>query len=164
MSNDEYLNCTAVLSLTNERGKLIAYTKPGSNYLPRVNILKPPSVLVLSGTQELNANSIEYDKSIERVLLDTNSIPKGNYQLCVNVFNQAGYNITQGGEYCIYILVVKPEPPVLISPTQDEVLLYSNPLFRWMPVTNINPRPVLPSYKLKACPVFQGRAPERRLT
>ncbi|MBC7125346.1 MAG: hypothetical protein H5T24_06915, partial [Bacteroidales bacterium] len=59
MGNDEYPNCTAGFTLTNEKGKVIASTKTGSRYLPRFTILKPPSVLVLNGPQILNMNAIE---------------------------------------------------------------------------------------------------------
>ncbi len=159
LGNDEYPNCTAGFTLTNGNGKVIATTKAGSSYLPRFTILKPPSVLILNGSQVLNANAVEYDKSIERTVLTTNSIPEGNYQLCVTIHDYLGRNITSGGEYCINILTQIPEPPAIISPADDEMLSSPIPLFRWTPVTNYNPGAVQPSYKLKVCPVFQGQNP-----
>lgn len=159
MGNDEYPNCTAGFTLTNEKGKVIAITKTGSRYLPRFTILKPPSVLVLNGPQILNMNAIEYDKSIEQIALNTNALPEGNYQLCVSIFDYRGNNITIGGEYCMSIITQIPEPPTIISPSDDEVLLSSIPIFRWMPVTNYNPRTVQPRYKIKVCPIFKGQTP-----
>lgn len=159
MGNDEYPNCTLGFTLTDDKGKVIAFTKSGSRYLPRFTILKPPSVLILNGPQVLNVNAIEYDKSIEQIAVNTNSIPEGNYQLCVSIYDYRGNNITVGGEYCINILTQIPEPPTIISPNDDEVLLLNSPIFRWMPVTNYNPRTLQPRYKLKVCPVFQGQTP-----
>ena len=159
MGNDEYPNCTAGFTLTNEKGKVIASTKTGSRYLPRFTILKPPSVLVLNGPQVLNMNAIEYDKSIEQVALNTNALPEGNYQLCVSIYDYRGNNITIGGEYCMSIITQIPEPPTIISPSDNEILLTNIPIFRWMPVTNYNPRTVQPRYKIKVCPVFKGQTP-----
>lgn len=159
MGNDEYPNCTVGFTLTNDKGKVVASTKTGSRYLPRFTILKPPSVLVLNGSQVINVNAIEYDKSIERTALNTNALPEGNYELCVSVYDYRGNNITIGGEYCMNIITQIPEPPTIISPSDDEVLLSSIPIFRWMPVTNYNPRNVQPRYKIKVCPIFQGQTP-----
>ena len=159
MGNDEYLNCTASFTLTNDKGKIIAYTKTGSRYLPRFTILKPPSVLVLNGQQVLNVNAIDYDKSIERIALNTNSVPEGNYQLCVSIFDYLGNNITIGGEYCINILVQTPEPPTIISPSNDDLVQSGITTFRWLPVANVNPRTVIPRYKIKVCPIFEGQTP-----
>lgn len=159
MGNDEYPNCTASFTLTNDKGKVIASTKANSRYLPRFTILKPPSVLILYGSQVINVNAFEYDKSIERIVLNTNSIPEGSYQLCVSIYDFLGNNITVGGEYCINIITQIPEPPTIITPSDSEVLLSSTPNFRWMPVTNYNPRAVQPSYKVKVCPIFQGQTP-----
>jgi len=159
MGNDEYPNCTAGFTITNEKGKVIASTKTGSRYLPRFTILKPPSVLILNGPQVLNMNAVEYDRSIERIALNTNALPEGNYQLCVSVYDYRGNNITIGGEYCMNIITQIPEPPTIISPSDNEIILSSIPIFRWMPLTNYNPRTVQPRYKIKVCPVFQGQTP-----
>lgn len=163
MGNDEYPNCTVGFTLTDEKGKVVARTKTGSRYLPRFTALKPPSVLILNGPQVLNMNAIEYDKDIEQVALNTNALPEGNYQLCVSIYDYRGINITLGSEHCLSIITQIPEPPTIISPSDNEILSNSIPIFRWMPVTNYNPRTVQPQYKIKVCPVFQGQNPRNAL-
>lgn len=116
MGNDEYPNCTAGFTLINDKGKMIASTKTGSRYLPRFTILKPPSILLLNnGPQVHNMNAIEYDKSIDQVALNANTLPKGNYRLCVSIYDYCSNTITIGGEYCMNIITQIPEPHIMSS-------------------------------------------------
>ena len=157
-SSNEYPNASFGFRITNENGTVIAE----SNYRrtsKRFTISPMPQVTVLNGSQLIDENSISYNDELKSLLLSANSIPEGYYDICISVYDQRGVNITNGEEYCTSFSVLIPEPPILISPVDDEVISSPFPNFLWSPVTSYNAARNQISYKLKICPVYEGQSP-----
>lgn len=162
----DYPNATVRISIADENGKILVKTKQNIPDIPRIYIPAAgavPAHVVLTGSQILNVNSLEYDKSIERTLVTSGSIPEGTYQVCFSLYDQFGTNITLGDEYCTTIQTLVPEPPQIISPAEDEVLQTPFPIFRWVPVTSYNLKSSTIGYKVKVCPVWEGQSPRDAL-
>ncbi len=157
-STAAYPDAYCIIRIINEKGTVIAQTERNSKFLPKINIPAGPTTMILNGPQLLNVNSIIYDQKIKPLALTTNSIPEGQYQVCISVFDRSGNNITTGEEYCTTIFIMIPDPPTLIRPVDDETIASEFPVFTWTPVTNIQPGTVV-KYKLKICPVFEGQTP-----
>ncbi len=162
-----FSNATIRLTISDEKGKTLARTKPHSPHIPKVNIPPgsgaAPMSLVLNGSQIINIDALEYDKDIERTLLTTSSLPEGTYELCISIYDQFGKNITIGDESCVQIHTLVPEPPQIVSPVDDEVLQNAFPMFRWLPVTGANVKSSPIKYKVKVCPVFERQSPRDAL-
>jgi len=161
-TTNSYQNAYFIIKIINEKGAVIALVNKNSKFLPKINIPAGPTTLTLNGPQIFNINSVDFDKRIQKISLYTNSIPEGEYQVCISVFDQYGNNITNGEEYCTRIFITIPEPPVLLSPVNDELISSLFPNFSWLPLTSIQPGTVV-KYKLKICPVFQGQTPRTAL-
>lgn len=138
LTNNEYQNASLSFTIRDENGRIIAESKPNSRTSARFNILPMPQVTFLNGAQIIDVNSISYNISIESLVLAGNSLPEGFYEICIRVYDQYGNNITSGEEYCTNFTVLIPEPPVIISPTENEVLTSPYPNFIWTPVTSYN--------------------------
>ncbi|HRW63708.1 MAG TPA: hypothetical protein P5132_09480, partial [Bacteroidales bacterium] len=159
LTNNEYQNASLSFTIRDENGRVIAESKPNNRTSARFNILPMPQVTFLNGAQIIDVNSISYNISIESLVLAGNSLPEGFYEICIRVYDQYGNNITSGEEYCTNFTVLIPEPPVIISPTENEVLTSPFPTFIWTPVTSYNAVTNPIKYKLKICPVFSGQSP-----
>lgn len=167
-STTAFPQATIHFTLTDENGRVLARTKPQSPDIPKINIpaaglAAPTTTLVLNGSQIIDIDALEYAKSVERTLMMTGSLPEGTYELCLSVHDQNGNNITIGDASCITIETSVPEPPQLLAPIDDEELLGTFPIFRWHPVTGVNTKRSIISYKLKVCPVFSGQSPRDAL-
>jgi hypothetical protein len=158
-TSSEFSNCYLGFTITNEHGEVVAETNLKSQFIPRVQIPPAPSVVLLNGNQIFNTSSVTFNRKLERLALTTNTIPEGDYEICISLYDQFGSNITIGENYCTYSSALIPEPPVLISPIDDDVLTNPYPMFSWTPVTNYNPGRNQLKYKLKICPVFKGQTP-----
>ncbi len=88
----------------------------------------------------------------------TNSIPEGNYQFCVRLFDAAGNSLSSTGEVCSNIFVMIPDPPTLITPIENEIITNQFPNFVWTSIIN-SPRGIIINYKLKISPIFNGQSP-----
>nr|MDA3879785.1 hypothetical protein [Prolixibacteraceae bacterium] len=157
-SSSEYPNCFIGFSIIDDNGNIVATTDLKSSLVPKFHVPAAPSVSVLNGDRVFNVNSVNFDSRLRRLALTTNSIPEGNYEMCISVYDQFGKNITIGEEYCTGFSILIPEPPVLITPIDDEVLTIPYPMFVWAPVVNYNPGRNQIKYKLKICPVFTGQS------
>ncbi|MCD4834671.1 MAG: hypothetical protein K8R31_12795, partial [Bacteroidales bacterium] len=164
----EYPNATFGFRISNEEGIIIAESKYNSRSAPRFNIHPMPQIIILNGSQIIDINSISYNKdvmstsyssNVMSALIMPNTIPEGFYEICISVYDQYGKNITSGEEYCTNFTVLIPEPPIIISPTDDYILSNPFPNFIWTPVTNYSTSGNQIKYKLKICPVYEGQSP-----
>jgi hypothetical protein len=157
-SSQSYPNSYISFSIVNDKNISVARTDEKDNSLPRINIPPGPSTNVFNGTQIFNLNAVTFDQSIRNIATNTNSIPEGNYQFCVKLFDQYGKELSSTGEVCTNFFIMIPDPPTLISPVNDDIIISPNPNFVWSPVTNIPPGMII-SYKIKICPIFNGQSP-----
>ncbi len=150
----EYQNTSFAFRILKD-GDVVAESKY-SNSSPRFNIPAMTAGLIFNGTQVLNVNSISFDRSITSRNMVPNSIPEGFYEICISIYDQYGKNITLGEEYCGNFTVLIPDPPVLISPIDNDIIRTPFPNFTWTPVTNYAGKTI--KYKLKICPVYEGQS------
>jgi hypothetical protein len=164
-STNDYQNATFGFKITNEEGTLIAESKYNSPTARRFYI--PTLVTSINGPQIIDVNSISFNRKallsnstafMSSLALPT-SIPEGFYEICISIYDQKENNITNYEEYCTNFTVLIPEPPIIISPMDDEFLISPFPNFIWTPVTNYSTGRNQIKYKLKICPVYKGQSP-----
>lgn len=157
-TTNEYPNATFGFRISDENGKIIAESKFNNRSVPRFNIAPMPQVTIINGTQLIDVNSISYYIDLKSLVLSANCLPEGYYEICISLYDQMENNITSGEEYCTSFTILIPEPPVIITPTDDEILTTPFPNFIWSPVTNFSTTRNQIQYKLKICPVYKGQS------
>ncbi len=157
-STQSYPNSFISFSIINEQNVIVAQTNDNDPALPRINIPSGPSTVIFNGPQIFNVNAVSFDPTIRNIAAITNSIPEGNYQFCVRLFDAAGNNLSSTGEICTNFFVMIPDPPTLITPIENEIITNPYPNFIWTPVTNVAPGTVI-NYKIKISPIFNGQTP-----
>ena len=154
--NDAYFS----FSIYDDNSNVIAYTDDQNTLLPRFTIpAGPPNgngTLIINGPQLVRTGEIHFDNKMVNTVLSTNSLPEGDYQLCIKVFDSRGYNITNNEESCVSFSIRIPEPPTLISPLDGDTLLTDYQTFTWQPVTGGIITNGL-KYKLRISPLFKGQ-------
>jgi len=140
--------------------KIVAYTKENDPTLPKFIIpAGPPSgtgVIIINGPQLVRVGEIHFDKNLGNSVISTNSLPEGQYRLCIKAFDSRGVNITNNEQTCTYFSIRIPEPPTLISPFDGDTLLTNYQTFSWSPITGGDLEFGL-KYKLKITPLFSGQ-------
>lgn len=164
-SSNDYSNATFGFKITNEEGIIIAESKYNSPTAPKFYI--PTLVTSINGPQIIDVNSIIFNRDalisnstglVSSLVLPT-AIPEGFYEICISIYDQKGNNISNYEEYCTNFTVLIPEPPIIISPTDDYNLISPFPNFIWTPVINYSTGRNQINYKLKICPVYEGQSP-----
>lgn len=137
-------------------GKVIAQSDNNHPAIPRFSIPAGPSTITRLGNQVINENSSIFDASIRTQVITTNSIPEGNYDFCVTLFDERGTAIGELGELCRFFTVTIPDPPMLIAPQhQQSINKALLPVFSWTPVITGTVNSL--HYSIKVCPVFEGQ-------
>ncbi|MEM0964218.1 MAG: hypothetical protein AAGK21_16950, partial [Bacteroidota bacterium] len=83
-------------------------------------------------------------------------IPEDIYRLCVRVLDDAGANVTLGGERCQTLTILQPDPPTLVSPADGQEIDPAALQFAWTPV---QVPAGLVAYRLVVRPLFVGQDP-----
>jgi len=132
---------------------VLAKSKDTSPNIPRFTI-QASGVTQLYGADIVSAGAVEFvNQQWQQQLANTNSLPDGQYEFCVTLYDANGNLITQTGEVCRPFIVSTPPPPMLVGPA-DKDSLYQNsyPTFTWTPVINAGVPQV--QYKLTIVPFF----------
>ena len=157
-SINSYQNFTVSINIKDQNNKRIAFTNDNDPKLRRFNI-NSGQTLLIPGPELINFDAVSYDKSIENIILTTNSLPEGNYLLCAKILDSFGNDIGIGGEKCELISISLPEPPNLISPVNGSNLLSNLPQFVWTPVVSVAPS-IQIEYRIKIVKRLQGQTPK----
>lgn len=137
--------------------KIIAQSQDNSAAIPPFTIPAGASTTIRTGADIFNEQSINVDVSLRSIVATTNSLPEGNYEFCVKVFDSKNNEIGAGGELCRQFSILIPDPPSLILPTNDATLPRATfPIFSWTPVQTLG-SPI--RFALKIVPVFDGQTP-----
>ncbi len=155
---NSYQNFSISFNIKDEKGRIKTYSRDGDPKVKRFN-LSAGQTLVIPGTEAVNFKAVTYNKSIEDIILSTNSLPEGNYLLCVRIIDTLGNDIGNGGEKCELISIYLPEPPNLISPANASNLMSNLPQFIWTPVIGQDPT-VQVQYRIKIAKILQGQTPK----
>lgn len=158
-SRERYDNVRVSVSVKDlDRSVVVLRTKDNDPTVPRFTI-NPTSTVTRNANDILNRRTIQYDANLERVIINTNSIPEGNYEFCVRLLSANGESLLLQDEICKSFIITNPDPPTLISPPDgDSVQAETYPVFTWSPIIG-NTGSTRVSYKLKIVPLFQGQNP-----
>ncbi|MCX7736066.1 MAG: hypothetical protein N2319_05080 [Candidatus Kapabacteria bacterium] len=156
-TSETYERFIVSFTIKDDKGKLIGYTK---NSHPRMNkfTIGPFQTMMINGKQALDPEAIGYDQNIVSSIITSNTLPEGNYQLCVKLLSQDGNDIGNG-EKCEWISILHPQPPTLVSPANNSKLTNLLPQFLWTPVVGADPA-IQIEYRLKVVKLFQGQTPK----
>lgn len=154
-------NVYFTFTIYNENNNPIAYTEKNGFSSPKFTIPAGPpygsGILIINGPQLVKSTEINFNNNrLKNNLINTNSLPEGNYQLCIKAFDERGNNITNSEEFCTYFSIRIPDPPILINPLAADTLLTNFPTFSWQPVTGYYLRQAI-KYKIKIVPLFAGQ-------
>ncbi len=149
--------CEFVLRNADNQQAVVS-TKTNHPSLPRFPISAGPSTQIRFGRDIVQMNSLNINQEYQTNFLATNSLPEGNYEFCLEIYddrsNQLIYSSTLQG-ICTPFIVVVPDPPSLILPADEDVILSTYPVFSWTPVMLGDGSPV--RYNLKIVPLFEGQ-------
>jgi hypothetical protein len=76
-----------------------------------------------------NQTILHSDKIFEDHILRTNSVPNGNYTLCISLFEQTTQR--RLADHCLNFEINRVTPPQLISPYNNAEICEQNPFFIW---------------------------------
>lgn len=79
-----------------------------------------------------NEKLIHSDKIFEDHIVRTNTIPNGNYKICISLFDQKTQ--VKLADQCLDFIIHRATAPSLISPSNNDSICDSNPFFIWSPV------------------------------
>lgn len=158
-ADQPYSQIRVSFTITNmDNGIVVVKTKDNSPAMPRYN-LNTGTPLVLYGNQLVREEALDFDASIRTQSVTTQMLPEGTYEFCLRLLEPNGNEIAASGVLCRQSFTVIPDPPVLIYPEQNEILIQNIqnlPVFTWSPVSNI-PLGVIVKYYLKIAPVFKNQ-------
>ena len=153
-----YSNCIISIQVKNQNGTVVAKTKDWEwSKMPKFYIPGVPNVLMVNAPQLINNDVLWVDPAIQTAVTTTNSLPEGDYDFCVKIFDPYNSQLVNGGEKCEPINIVLSEPPHLTMPQDKELLTNIYPQFFWTPAST-SPYLVDVSYRLKIVKLFAGQS------
>lgn len=157
-SRNNYMQVRLSVSIYDvDRGRTLLQTKDNDGAMPRFNLLSGQTVTRFA-REILDRRAVSYDRSVENVVITTNSIPEGNYEICVSAIDQSGMPITMQEKICRQFFITIPDPPALIAPAHNESMQREAlPTFVWTPITGGRVNPGLVQYRLRVVPVFANQ-------
>ncbi|MBL7997634.1 MAG: carboxypeptidase regulatory-like domain-containing protein [Candidatus Kapabacteria bacterium] len=162
-TREQFTNVRLSVTVTDiDRNLVILRTKDNDAAMPRFTV--PPMGAVTRFARDIiSRRAIMYDPNIERAIITTNSIPEGNYEFCIRAIDEQGNPLSAQDRICRQFIIAVPDPPQLISPANGEsVRRESLPSFVWTPLAG-TVQGVVPRYRIKMVPVFQGQSPQMAL-
>jgi hypothetical protein len=158
-----YSNCIISIKIKNQNGTVIAKTKDYDPSMPKFNIPGAPGTLMLNAPQLFKYDAIWVDPNIQSVVTTTNSLPEGDYQLCMSIIDPYGNQLVNGIEKCSDFNITLSDPPQLIMPLDKELLTTNYPHFFWTPGT-ISPYFIDVHYRLKIVKLFAQQSAKDAIT
>ena len=116
------------------RNRTVAYTNNDSREIPRFDVPGGGKITTLAGQQVINVNSVLLDKSVQAMAAQTQSLPEGEYQVCVMLLNDDGEQAPGNATSCTDINIIIADPPTLVFPVEDQIVDDEALMFRWTPV------------------------------
>lgn len=118
------------------------------------------------GTKIVNAREIspvdvdkKRDSELENILNATGTFPSGSYRICIYL-QDASNNFSVLDDDCNSIgEVINTTRMDLLSPENEEEILYQFPSFSWLPPTPVPPRKVV-TYQFQIVEVLNRQTPE----
>ncbi len=138
-TNNSY-NVKLISSMTGDNGVTIAMNEQFQPQSPIVVQNFQSLTFSLSQLQVYNNNISSSNLDVtgypKQKLLKTETLPEGNYTLCVKAYNYNNGNLLSNDFGCTVIPITYFDPPVVLLPTYDEKVTPLNPQninFTWSP-------------------------------
>lgn len=130
----------------NSQGNVITATTRSFMIAPGINSMT---------AAQLGSIDVAYkNDKIKDVIRNTGSLPSGNYQVCVSVYEDVT-NIFLASD-CLGRMIENITPPMLIFPAHQSTIDNKIPMFSWVPSTTNNFRNF--SYTLKIVEIIPGQS------
>jgi len=113
----------------------------------------------ISSIDIIDWNSIHWNNNIEAQAVRTGRFPEGDYFACIIAVGSENNFLT---ESCINFTINYPEAPYLISPIDDEIVNYPQPIFQWTPVLDYSSLGVI-NYLVKIVEMLPGQTAEQAI-
>ena len=162
-SANTYPNCIISIKVKDQNGNIIAKTKDTDPSMPKFNIPAAPNTLILYGNQIFKYNAVWVEPTIRTNLTTTNSLPEGDYQICMSLVDQNGNQLANGVEKCSDVNFSLPEPPQLIMPEDSQIITNLFPNIYWTPVHLTDPT-INVAYRLKIVKLFGSQTAKDGIT
>jgi hypothetical protein len=105
------------------------------------------------------AGTQQHDAEIEDLVRRSGRLPEGEYVACVAVTNLSGFVLAQE---CTDFSITYPDPPMLITPADGEVVSSAAPILQWTPLQV--PADYTLQYVLQVAEVLPNQLPEAALS
>jgi hypothetical protein len=152
-----YSNCIFSFKVKDQNEKVLLKTKDWEwQNMPKFNIPSAPGTLIITAPELIGNDALWVDEQIKTTVTTTNSLPEGDYSLCINILDNFGNPILNGGEKCETISIVLAEPPYLTMPEDKQLLTNVYPQFFWTPAI-VSPYYINVGYRLKIVKLFAGQ-------
>ena len=119
------------------------------------NITVMPGTEIINGIDLISWNGITYNQSVRNQIAQSGALPEGFYTICMTLKSSVSLQVLSA-EACASFTISLPEPPSLLLPSDNELILTANPMFQW---TTVNQPGHQVSYHLKIVEVIQGQTP-----
>ena len=122
---------------------------------PSRNITLMPGTEVINGIDLISWNDITYNQSVRNQIAQSGALPEGFYTICMTLKSSVSLQVL-AAEACASFTISLPEPPSLLLPSDNELVLTAFPMFQW---TTVNQPGHQVYYHLKISEVIQGQTP-----
>ncbi len=138
-----------VIELTEDELGRIAFGESEVMYIPNTSFQR-----TISNTEFTQWDTWEFDENMKQQFLETNRLPDGVYNLCVEVIPVD--NPAPLSQFCYLFEIFLPNNVQLIMPDDESDVVVETPNFVWTPVNWMTPL----NYFLKVVEIFQGQTPQ----
>ncbi len=119
------------------------------------NITVMPGTDVINGIDLISWNDITYNQSVRNQIAQSGVLPEGFYTICMTLKSSINLQAL-APEACASFTISLPEPPSLLLPSDNELMLTAFPMFQW---TTVNQPGHQVFYHLKIAEIVQGQTP-----
>lgn len=139
-------------------GRVVAATNDGAPSIPRFTVKGGGATTRLSGRDVIDPNAVQINKFLQKVALQTNALPEGEYTCCVRLLTDEGDEVAGSTEACGDVVIAVADPPQLVSPVLDQEVESDLVQFQWTPVRRAG-RVINTQYILTVVPLRDKDSP-----
>ncbi|MFN0100218.1 MAG: hypothetical protein ACKVS7_16255 [Gemmatimonadaceae bacterium] len=103
--------------------------------------------------------TVSRNSAVTDAAIRNGQIPEGTYRACARVF--VGTATTPVTEACADFSILQPDPPQLLSPSNEQVVVSTLPFFQWTPV--LTPPSVRVQYEITVVELLGRQVPRAAL-
>lgn len=111
-------------------GVIAAHSLDDNPAIPQFNLTRAQP-RVFSGPELISASAIEIQDDYKHKAIATNSLPEGEYEICIRLFMRDGHELAITGSNCRSFVIVAADPPTLLLPENHFVVDRDSGLVRF---------------------------------